>query len=83
MPRLSVQWQYAFGDVTPQAALAFQRTGTGFSVAGVPIARNAALVDTGLDWRITSKMKVGLSYQGELAEHVQTHTFKGGFTWNF
>jgi outer membrane autotransporter protein len=83
VPRLSAQWQYAFGNVTPQAALAFQSTGAAFSVAGVPIARNAALVDTGLDWRITSKMKVGLSYQGELADHAQTHTVKGGFTWNF
>lgn len=49
----------------------------------MPIARNAALVDTGLDWRINSKMKVSLSYQGELADHAQTHTLKGGFTWNF
>ena len=83
VPRLSAQWQYAFGNVTPQAALAFQSTGAAFSVTGVPIARNAALVDTGLDWRINPKMKISLSYQGELADHAQTHTVKGGFTWNF
>jgi hypothetical protein len=29
--RATVAWQYAFGDVTPSAALAFQGTGTAFS----------------------------------------------------
>ncbi|WLA80143.1 MULTISPECIES: autotransporter domain-containing protein [Bradyrhizobium] len=30
-PRASVAWHYAFGDVTPTAALAFQSLGTGFT----------------------------------------------------
>ena len=34
VPRATLAWQYAFGDVTPSAALAFQGTGTAFTVAG-------------------------------------------------
>jgi len=83
VPRGSVQWQHAFGDVTPAAALAFQGTGTGFSVAGLPIARNTALVEGGFDWRFSPRAKLGASYQGELAAHAQTHAFKGAFTWDF
>jgi outer membrane autotransporter protein len=83
VPRASVQWQYAFGDVTPVSALAFQGTGTGFSVAGVPIARNTALVEAGFDWRFSPWAKLGAFYQGELAAHAQTHAVKGGLTWNF
>ena len=83
VPRASVQWQYAFGDVTPVAGLAFQGTGTGFSVAGVPIARNTALIETGFDWRFSQRAKLGAFYQGELAAHAESHAFKGAFSWNF
>ncbi|MGC2336931.1 MAG: hypothetical protein WA625_14300, partial [Pseudolabrys sp.] len=65
------------------AALAFQGTGTAFSVAGVPVARNSALVDAGFDWRFTPQAKLGLSYLGELAADAQTHAIKGAFTWDF
>jgi outer membrane autotransporter protein len=83
VPRATVAWQYAFGDVTPSAALAFQGTGTAFSVAGVPVARNSALVEGGFDWRFTPQAKLGVSYLGELAANAQTHAIKGAFTWDF
>ena len=83
VPRATVAWQYAFGDVTPSAGLAFQGTGTAFTVAGVPIARNSALVEAGLDWRFTPRAKLGLAYLGELAANAQSHAIKGAFTWDF
>jgi outer membrane autotransporter protein len=83
VPRASAQWQHAFGDVTPTTALAFQSTGTAFTVAGLPIARNSALIEAGLDWRFTPQAKLGAFYQGELAAHAQSHAIKGGFTWDF
>jgi outer membrane autotransporter protein len=83
VPRATMQWQHAFGDVTPGAALAFQGTGTAFSIAGIPIARDTALVEGGFDWRFTPHAKLGAFYQGELAAHAQTHALKGTFTWDF
>ncbi len=83
IPRGSLQWQHAFGDVTPVNALAFQSTGTSFTVAGIPIARNAALVEAGFDWRFSPQAKLGAFYQGELAAHAESHAFKGAFTWDF
>jgi outer membrane autotransporter protein len=83
VPHASAAWQYAFGDVTPTAALAFASTGAAFTVAGVPIAKNSALLEGGVDWRVTAQIKLGVSYQGELAQHAQTNTAKGSFTWNF
>ena len=64
-------------------ALAFQGTGAGFSVAGIPIARDTALVEAGFDWRFAPQAKLGAFYQGELAAHAQTHAVKGAFTWDF
>ena len=69
--------------MTPSAALAFQGTGTAFSVAGVPVARNSALVEGGFDWRFTPQAKLGVSYLGELAASAETHAVKGSFTWDF
>jgi outer membrane autotransporter protein len=83
IPRVSVQWQHVFGDVTPAAALAFQSIGATFSTAGVPIARDAALLEGGFDWRVSPKVQLGIAYQGELAEHAQSHTVKSRLTWNF
>jgi outer membrane autotransporter protein len=83
VPRGSVQWQHAFGDVTPVNALAFQSTGTSFTVAGIPIARNAALVEGGFDWRFSPQARLGAFYQGELAAHADSHAFKGAFIWDF
>jgi outer membrane autotransporter protein len=82
-PHLTAQWQYAFGDVTPTAALAFPSTGAAFNVAGVPIARSAALIDAGVDWRLTPQVKLGVAYWGDLAEHAQVNAVKGHFTWDF
>ena len=83
VPRASLQWQHAFGDVNPTAALAFQSTGAAFAVGGVPIARDAALVESGVDWRFSPQVKFGVAYQGTLATNAQIHMLKGAFTSNF
>ncbi|MBR0868815.1 autotransporter-associated beta strand repeat-containing protein [Bradyrhizobium tropiciagri] len=82
-PRASVAWQYAFGDVTPTAAFTFQSLGTGFTVAGVPLARSTALVEGGLDLRVTSQATVGVAYVGQLGDRVQDHSVKANFSWKF
>jgi outer membrane autotransporter protein len=83
VPRASVAWQHAFGAITPTAALSFQSTGAGFNIWGVPIARNAALIEAGGDLQLTAQAKVGVSYAGQLATSVHDHSVKGNFTWRF
>jgi subtilase-type serine protease len=83
IPRASVAWQHAFGDVTPTAALSFQSTGSGFNILGVPIARDAALVEAGGDLQLTALAKIGVSYAGQLANRAHDHSVKGNFTWRF
>ena len=82
-PRISLAWQHAFGDVDPVAALTFQTLGTSFTTGGVPIARDAALVDAGLDLRVSPQATLGLFYLGQLAESAQDHSVRGSFTWRF
>lgn len=82
-PHLSARWQHAFDDVTPTAALAFATTGAGFTVAGVPLAKDSALIDAGLDFAIAENLDAGVSYSGQFGEGVHDNAVKGRFTWRF
>jgi outer membrane autotransporter protein len=82
-PRASAAWQHAFGDVTPSAALAFQSIGTPFTINGVPIARDAALVSAGADLRVTRQATFGVAYMGNLASNARDNSVKGMFSWKF
>ncbi len=84
IPRASVAWQYAFGDINPATSLAFAGIpGSNFNVTGVPIARNAALIDAGADLRINPQAKVGLYYWGEHASTAHENGLRGTLTWMF
>ena len=63
--------------------MAFQSIGTCFAISGVPLAHDAALVEAGLDLRLSPRAKLGASYSGELAGHLQDNAVKANFTWNF
>jgi outer membrane autotransporter protein len=82
-PWMTVAWQHAFGDVTPVSNVAFSGTGSAFTVSGVPIARDAGLVEIGADWAIKANVRIGLSYQGTLAHNATDNQAKGHLTWAF
>jgi outer membrane autotransporter protein len=83
-PRASAAWQYAFGDLTPVAALGFAGIGgAGFSVTGVPLARSTALLEVGADLRLTAALKLSLSYAGQFADNVRQNAVKGAVLWTF
>jgi outer membrane autotransporter protein len=82
-PRASLAWQHAFSAVTPTATLAFRSTGAAFGVWGVPIARDAALLEAGGDLQLSAQTKVGIFYAGQLASSAIDHSVKGNFTWRF
>lgn len=79
----SLGWRHAFGTVTPEATLAFASGGTSFVVAGVPIARDAATVELGLDGQIARDTVLGLDYSGSLASRAQDHAIKVSLVQRF
>ena len=82
-PHLSAAWQHTFGDLTPDAALAFATTGIGFGADGVPLAQDTALLDAGLDFALSENTTAGMSYTGQFGDGVQDNGVKGRFTWWF
>ena len=83
IPHASVAWQHAFDDVVADAALAFITGGVDFTVAGVPIARDAALIEAGLMFNVDRDTTLGLSYQGQIAGNVEDHGLSGRLDWRF
>lgn len=75
-------WRHAFGDIKPVARMAFD-AGDAFTVAGAPIARNAALVEVGLDAAVGRNATVGLAYAGQFGSGNQDHGATLSWRWAF
>ena len=83
-PRAALAWQYAFGDTAPDAQFAFLAApGASFSVSGMPVAENTALIEFGADLLVSPKAKLGLSYTGQFAEAVSDNAVEANFSWSF
>lgn len=75
-------WQHAFGDTTPETAFNFSG-GSAFDIEGAPIARDAAVIEAGLDFSMGKAITLGISYSGQMASDAQTHGFRGDMAWKF
>lgn len=74
--RGTLGWRHAFGDTTPLAFISFAG-GSPFTVAGVPIAGDAAIVEAGLDLNLTPNAALGLSYAGQFGASLTDQSLKG------
>ncbi len=75
-------WRHAFGDVTPQSTFAFAG-GDDFTIAGVPIARDAMLVEAGFDVQLAQNATLGLSYAGQFGPGAFDNGFKANLGIKF
>jgi fibronectin-binding autotransporter adhesin len=78
-----IGWRHAYGDVVPAALLAFQGGTQAFSIAGVPIDRDALIAEAGLDYTVTSAMTLGVSYSGQYGQRATDNAVKGRFNVSF
>jgi outer membrane autotransporter protein len=76
-------WRHAFGDVTPLSTMRFAGGGDAFTIAGVPIARDAAVVEAGLDFAVSQTATFGLSYGGQFGSGVTDQSFRANFNVKF
>lgn len=70
-------WRHAYDDITPKTNMIFVTNDVNrFNVTGIPIAQDSAVLEAGIDFKITPKTTLGLSYQGLASSNVQDHGFK-------
>ncbi|WP_421912357.1 autotransporter domain-containing protein [Mesorhizobium sp.] len=75
-------WRHAFGDVTPLSTVAFAG-GDDFTIAGVPIARDALLVEAGFDVQLARNTTLGVSYAGQFGPGAFDNGFKANLGVKF
>src|SRR5699024_5416803 len=63
-------WRHAFTDEPPTVNMAFAGSDT-FTVTGVPIAEDAAVVEAGLDLAITPTADLGFGYSGQFGDGAE------------
>ncbi|MFK0378096.1 autotransporter-associated beta strand repeat-containing protein [Pandoraea sp. NPDC090278] len=81
--RLSAGWRHAYGANTPDMQLAFSGTSAAFTVGGVPIARDAAVVSAGIDAFVSDGVTLGVSYSGQFGGKVSDNSVYGNVNWRF
>lgn len=78
----SAGWRQAFGDIKSKTTHAF--TGSDqFTVAGVPIAKDALVLDLGASMMLAPDTTLGLSYNGQFSSDLTDHGLKVNFIANF
>lgn len=77
-----VGWWHTFGDTTPAASLAF-RGGNAFSIEGLPVASDTALVKAGFDIDFGEATTVSLSYNGQFSSRNHDNAVKANLTVRF
>ncbi|QNQ11441.1 autotransporter-associated beta strand repeat-containing protein [Sphingomonas alpina] len=81
--RVGAGWRHAFGDATPVTAMRYQAGGGAFPISGLPITRDAAAIDAGLDVAISDSAIIGISYGGQFGARLFDQTAKASLTFRF
>lgn len=77
-----IGWRHAYGDRTPIATQAFAG-GDAFTVQGIPIAKDAALFEAGMDFHISQAATFGVSYVGQFGSKTTQNGFNASFNVKF
>lgn len=75
-------WRHAFGDVQPESTMSFDG-GQAFTVAGAPIARDAALAELGVETALTRNATIGLNYTGQFGGGNRENAGSVHMTWRY
>ena len=75
-------WRHAFGDTAPASTLAFGGS-LPFTIAGVPLAKNVAVLEAGVETQLRPNLTLGASYSGQFGDGLRDHGFKANLNWTF
>jgi fibronectin-binding autotransporter adhesin len=78
----AVGWRHAYGSVATQADMRFAG-GDVFEVGGLPIARDTATIDLGVDFTLARNISARVSYAGQIGAQYQQHAIQGRVSWAF
>jgi len=75
-------WRHAVGDRTPTSSLSFAG-GSDFTVSGAPIAKDALVLDAGLEVALGERTALGVSYGGQFGQDSRDQSASVSLTFRF
>ena len=76
-------WRHASGEAKPASTMGFAAGGNAFTIAGVPIAPDAAVIEAGLDLTLSPAAVFGVSYAGQYGSGIADQSFRANFSAKF
>lgn len=77
-----VGWQHGYGQLTPVSRMSLAG-GQGFNVQGVPLSRDAGVVNVEARFRLSDKAMISLGYDGVIGTASQDHAALASFRLGF
>jgi outer membrane autotransporter protein len=77
-----VGWRHAFGGVTASSTHAFAGSAP-FTVYGVPLARDVAVLEAGIETQLRPDLTLGATYAGQFGSKRSDNAFKVNLHWKF
>ncbi|MHC6157715.1 autotransporter outer membrane beta-barrel domain-containing protein [Bradyrhizobium elkanii] len=81
--RADVGWRHALGDIIPLAIASFAAGSSAFAASGVSIGKDVALVESGLDFQLSSNSTLGIAYQGQFGSGITQNGLNATFNVKF
>jgi len=75
-------WQHAFDTLSPKPTLSFAG-GLPFTIEGVPLARDALVLDAGPNIAAGKALNIDVAYTGQLARKPANQAAKLNLIWRF
>jgi outer membrane autotransporter protein len=83
LPNVSVGWMHSFHGLTPSRLLTFEATGQSFTVLGVPLDQDEAVIDAGFAFHPLPAVSVNVGYNGILSQRVSDNGVHANLSWKF
>lgn len=83
VPEASVAYRHAFGTITPKAQESFIFGSPIYTVEGIPLARDEAVVSLGMSTPINRRVSVSLSYAGQYGNNFTQSGAEGAIKISF
>lgn len=75
-------WRHAFGSAVPQSTNAFVGS-LPFTVSGVPLAKNVAVLEAGVDTELRPNLTLSASYSGQFGSKLHDNGVKVSLAYKF
>lgn len=75
-------WVHAFGDTVPERSVSFVNGGS-FTIAGAPIAQDAARLSLGVGLNVNESTSIGVSYHGEFGRDASSNGVRADLNVRF